>query len=224
MTIRVVLADDQVMVRTGLRVLCERDGDIAVVAEAADGAAAVDLAAEHRPDVVLMDIRMPVLDGLSAARRILDGRRAVRVLMLTTYEIDEYVIDAVRAGASGFISKDIGPEGLRDAVRTVVAGQTLFSPNAARTLSEAFAAAPGPPPDTDRLSPLTARESEVLALVARGMSNKEIGRVLSLSPATVKTHVNRSMTKLDARDRAQLVVLAYESGLVRAGATRRPGA
>ncbi|MEV6876753.1 response regulator transcription factor [Amycolatopsis sp. NPDC051128] len=216
-----VLADDQPMVRTGLRTLCERDGDIVVVAEVENGAAAVAAVRAHRPDVVLMDIRMPVLDGLTATTRIVADPgigRDVRVLVLTTYEQDEYVFAALRAGASGFITKDIRPEALRDAVRTVAGGQSLLSPHATRTLIEAFVTNPPHQPDDRRLAVLTEREREVLALVGRGLSNVDIGGLLFLSPATVKTHVNRSMVKLDARDRAQLVVVAYETGLVRAGA------
>jgi DNA-binding NarL/FixJ family response regulator len=220
MTIRVVLADDQEMVRTGLRVLCEHDGDIEVVAEAGDGAAAASLVRRHQPDVVLMDIRMPVLDGLAATRRILGDPQvdpAVRVLVLTTYERDEYVFEAIRAGASGFLTKEVAPADLREAVRTVAAGQSLLSPGATRSLIEAFVAQSPREPDRARLDVVTEREREILALVGRGLSNVEIGRMLYLSPATVKTHVNRAMAKLDARDRAQLVVTAYETGLVRPG-------
>jgi DNA-binding NarL/FixJ family response regulator len=220
MTIRVLLADDQELVRSGLRVLCEHDGDITVIAEAADGAAAAVLARQHRPDVVLMDIRMPVLDGLAATRRIVGDPQtdpAVRVLVLTTYEQDEYVFEAIRAGASGFLSKQVSPAGLREAVRTVAGGQSLLSPGATRSLIEAFAARPPHEPDAGPLEALTDREREVLGLVGQGLSNVEIGRRLFLSPATVKTHVKRAMAKLDARDRAQLVITAYETGLVRPG-------
>ncbi|MEV0705122.1 response regulator transcription factor [Saccharopolyspora sp. NPDC050389] len=220
MTITVVLVDDQALVRTGLRALCERDGDIIVVAEAENGALAVSSVKEHQPDVVLMDIRMPVLDGLAATERIVadpDINADVRVLVLTTYEADEYVFGAIRAGASGFVTKDIRPEALRDAVRTVAEGQSLLSPNATRSLIQEFVANPPHHGDDQPLRVLTEREREVLVLVGRGLSNAEIAKLLFLSPATVKTHVNRSMTKLDARDRAQLVVLAYETGLVRAG-------
>jgi DNA-binding NarL/FixJ family response regulator len=219
-TLRVVLADDQEVVRTGLRMLCEHDRDIAVVGEAENGAAAAVLARTHRPDVILMDIRMPVLDGLAATRRILTDPlvgAGVRVLMLTTYEQDEYVFEALRSGASGFLAKDVSPSALRDAVRTVAAGQALLSPRATRTLIETFVARPPHQPDQRRLQALTDREREVLTLVGRGLSNLDIGRLHFLSPATVKTHVNRSMRKLDARDRAQLVVIAYETGLVRPG-------
>ena len=220
MTIRVLLADDQELVRSGLKVLCEHAGDITVVAEAADGAEAAALARRHRPDVVLMDIRMPVLDGLAATRRIVGDPQVgpeVRVLVLTTYERDEYVFEALRAGASGFLTKEVSPAGLREAVRTVAAGQSLLSAGATRSLIEAFVSRPPHRPDAARLEVLTEREREVLGLVGRGMSNVEIGRTLFLSPATVKTHVNRAMAKLDARDRAQLVITAYETGLVRPG-------
>lgn len=219
-TLRVLLVDDQAVVRAGLRTLCEHDGDIAVVAEAADGAAGLALAREHRPDVVLMDVRMPVLDGVAATRHVVSdpdlvGR--VRVLVLTTYELDEYVYDALRAGASGFLAKDISPEALREAIRTVAAGQALLSPGATRSLIEAFISRPAYRPDPSRLGVLTEREREVLALVGQGLSNTDIGSRLFLSPATVKTHVNRAMSKLHARDRAQLVVIAYETGLVHPG-------
>ncbi|HXV92265.1 MAG TPA: response regulator transcription factor [Pseudonocardia sp.] len=219
MSLTVLLADDQALVRTGLRALCEHDGDITVVAEAENGAAAVALARTHRPDVVLMDIRMPVLDGLAATRRIVADpqARGVRVLVLTTYDHDENVFEALRAGAGGFLGKEVDPPALRAAVRTVAAGESLLSPRATRALVEAFVAAPPHRPDQARLAVLTAREREVLALVGRGLSNADIGRLLFLSPATVKTHVNRAMAKLDARDRAQLVVIAYETGLVRPG-------
>ncbi|MFE9654986.1 response regulator [Micromonospora sp. NPDC006431] len=220
MTLRVVLADDQEMVRTGLRTLCEKDGDIRVVGEAENGQVAVALAREHRPDVVLMDIRMPVLDGLGATRRILTDRNVgpgVRVLVLTTYEQDENVFEALRSGASGFLTKDVSPTELRAAIRTVAAGQALLSPRATRSLVETFVAYPPHRPDPRRLDVLTDREREVLAMVGRGLSNLQIARMLFLSAATVKTHVNRSMVKLGARDRAQLVVAAYETGLVRPG-------
>lgn len=220
MTIRVLLADDQELVRTGLKTLCEREGDIVVVAEAADGQAAALFARRERPDVILMDIRMPVLDGISATERILadaELRPAPRILMLTTYEQDEYVYRALRAGASGFLTKDVDPPELRAAIRTVIQGDSLLSPGATRALVEAFVANPPHQPDVARLDVLTERERQVLHHVGRGRTNLDIGRLLSLSPATVKTHVNRAMAKLDARDRAQLVVVAYETGLVRPG-------
>lgn len=219
-TLRVLLVDDHAMVRAGLRTLCEHDGDIAVVAEAADGAAAVALAREHRPDVVLMDIRMPVLDGVAATRHIVaepDLVRRVRVLVLTTYELDRYVYDALRAGASGFLTKDVAPAVLCEAIRTVAAGQALLSPGAIRSLIEAFVTRPTYRPDPSRLGVLTPREREILTLVGQGLSNTDIGGRLFLNPATVQTHVNWAMSKLHARDRAQLVVIAYETGLVHPG-------
>ncbi|MGH3899934.1 MAG: response regulator [Pseudonocardiaceae bacterium] len=220
MTLRVLLVDDQAMVRARLRTRCEHDGDLAVVAEAADGAAAVALAREHRPDVVLMDIQLPVLDGVAATRHIvaepdLGGR--VRVLVLASYELDRYVYDALRAGASGFLTKDAAPAVLRDAIRTVAAGQALLWPGATRSLIEAFVTRPSYRPDPSRLGVLTQREREILSLVGQGLSNTDIGGRLFLSSATVKTHVNRTMSKLHARDRAQLVVIAYETGLVHPG-------
>lgn len=223
MTVRVVLVDDQELVRAGLRTLCERDGDITVVAEAADGQQALRAAREHSPDVVLMDIRMPGVDGLTATKRVVADPGIdddVRVLVLTTYEIDEYVFEALRAGASGFLAKDVRPQDLREAIRTVAAGQALLSAGATRSLIEAFVTRPAHRPDTRRLDALTEREREMVAQVGRGLSNDEIGARLFLSPATVKTHVNRAMSKLAARDRAQLVVIAYETGLIRPGQER----
>jgi DNA-binding NarL/FixJ family response regulator len=215
----VLLADDQTLVRAGFRVLLDRADDLEVVAEVADGAEAVTAARRLRPDVVLMDIRMPGLDGLEATRRIAAdpalGR--VRVVVLTTYEVDEYVFAALQAGASGFLLKDIEPDDLRQAVRVVAAGDALLSPRVTRTLIGAFATR-FPTLDGRRLDVLTEREREILALVGQGLSNDDIAAQLFLSPATVKTHVNRSMMKLAARDRAQLVVTAYETGLVTPGA------
>jgi DNA-binding NarL/FixJ family response regulator len=216
--IRVVVADDQPLVRAGIRTLCEKDGDIVVVGEAADGAQAVDVVAHEQPDVVLMDIRMPSLDGIEATGRILAQRPATRVLVVTTYETPELVFSALRRGASGFLAKDVPPEQLRAAVRTVHLGESLLSPGATRALIAEFVEAPARVRVDDRtLAPLTDREREVLAWVGRGHDNAAIGRGLHLSPATVKTHVNRAMTKLGTHDRAQLVVLAYETGLVRPG-------
>jgi DNA-binding NarL/FixJ family response regulator len=214
----VLLADDQTLVRSGFRALLERSEDIEVVGEAADGAEAVERARADRPDVVLMDIRMPGVDGLEAARRIAadESLADMRVIMLTTFEIDEYVFEALHAGASGFLLKDVEPDDLRAAVRVVAGGEALLSPSVTRRLIRAFVAQPGrhrPPPE--RLDELTAREREVMALVAQGLSNDEIAERLVISPATAKTHVSRTMMKLHARDRAQLVVLAYETGLVR---------
>jgi len=216
-TTRVVLADDQTLVRAGFRVLLERTEGVEVVGEAADGAEAVSRARLDRPDVLLMDIRMPVLDGLEATRLIVaDPHLAgVRVVVLTTFELDDYVFAALRAGASGFLLKDIEPDDLREAVRVVARGDALLSPRVTRRLLDAFAAAPARrAPDPARLAVLTEREREVVALVGRGLSNDEIAERLVLSPATAKTHVSRAMVKLHARDRAQLVVLAYETGLV----------
>jgi DNA-binding NarL/FixJ family response regulator len=218
MSIRVLLADDQTLVRSGFRALLERAEDIEVVGEAADGAGAVDLARAERPDVILMDIRMPGIDGLEATRRITadENLAGVRVIMLTTFELDEYVFEALHAGASGFLLKDVEPDELRDAVRVVARGEALLSPSVTRRLIREFVAQPGrhrPPPD--RLDALTERAREVLALVAQGLSNQEIAERLVISPATAKTHVSRTMMKLHAHDRAQLVVLAYETGLVR---------
>jgi DNA-binding NarL/FixJ family response regulator len=216
MSVRVLLADDQTLVRAGFRVLLERADDIDVVGEAADGEAAVDLARRAKPDVVLMDIRMPVMDGLAATRRIVEDPRlpGVRVVVLTTFELDEYVFEALRAGASGFLLKDIEPEDLRRAVRVVADGEALLSPSVTRRMIATFAAQDRHRPyRPERLAVLTDREREVVAQVAAGLSNEEIARHLYMSPATAKTHVSRAMLKLHARDRAQLVVLAYETGL-----------
>ncbi|MDF3299319.1 response regulator [Streptomyces tropicalis] len=217
--IRVLLADDQSLVRAGFKALLDAQADIAVAGEAADGEEAVRRARELRPDVVLMDIRMPVLDGLAATRRITGdaGLRDVRVVVLTTFELDEYVFEAIRAGASGFLVKDTEPDELLRAVRAVVAGDALLSPGVTRRLIAEFAARSKEPATADVLARLTDREREVMALVGIGLSNEEIARRLVVSPLTAKTHVSRTMVKLGARDRAQLVVLAYESGLVRPG-------
>ncbi|WP_031092254.1 MULTISPECIES: response regulator transcription factor [unclassified Streptomyces] len=217
--IRVLLADDQSLVRAGFRALLDAQPDIEVAGEAADGEEALRRVRELRPDVVLMDIRMPLLDGLAATRRITsDGEPAdVKVVMLTTFELDEYVFEAIRAGASGFLVKDTEPEELLRAVRAVVEGDALLSPGVTRRLIAEFAARSKQPAAADALSRLTEREREVMALVGIGLSNEEIARRLVVSPLTAKTHVSRTMVKLGARDRAQLVVLAYESGLVRPG-------
>ena len=216
--VRVVLADDQAVVRAGFRALLELSDDLDVVGEAADGEEAVAVTRATRPDVVLMDIRMPRLDGLEATRRITADRHldGVHVLVLTTYEIDEYVFEALRAGASGFLLKDVEPDDLRAAIRTVAAGQSLLAPTVTRRVIEEFSRLRDPPTvGAERLEVLTDREREVVALVGAGMSNDEIGAQLIMSPLTAKTHVSRAMTKLGLRDRAQLVVLAYETGLVR---------
>jgi DNA-binding NarL/FixJ family response regulator len=217
MTIRVLLAEDQALVRAGFRGLLERSDDIEVVGEAANGADAVRMARSTHPDVVLMDIRMPVMDGLEATRRIVADEQlaGVRVIVLTTFELDEYVFEALRVGASGFLLKDIDPDDLRQAVRVVAGGDALLSPRVTRRLITRFVAHSAPRAvDPERLAVLTDREREVMALVAPGLSNEEIGRQLFMSPATAKTHVSRAMLKLGARDRAQLVVLAYQTGLV----------
>jgi DNA-binding NarL/FixJ family response regulator len=217
--IRVLLADDQALVRAGFRALLEAQPDMEVVGEAADGEEALALADAHAPDVVLMDIRMPGLDGLEATRRIAaDGRLGgVRVVILTTFELDEYVYEALRAGASGFLVKDTEPAELLRGVRVVAGGDALLSPGVTRRLIEEFAARAKPPPPSGALEALTNREREVMALAAEGLSNEQIARRLVMSTATAKTHVSRAMVKLGARDRAQLVVHAYESGLVRPG-------
>lgn len=221
MTIRVVVADDQPLLRTGFKALIQSDPDLEVVGEAGDGREAVRLAKAVRADVVLMDIRMPVLDGLAATRLITaDADLAqVRVLILTTFEIDEYVFEALRAGASGFLGKGAEADELLAAIRTVSRGDALLSPAATRTLISRFLATPAAPPVDDAarhgLDALTDREREITVLVATGLSNDDIAARLVLSPATVKTHVNRAMAKVGARDRAQLVVFAHRTSLVR---------
>ncbi|WP_415952928.1 response regulator transcription factor [Streptomyces sp. KLOTTS4A1] len=217
--IRVLLADDQSLVRAGFKALLDAQSDIEVAGEAADGEQALRQVRELRPDVVLMDIRMPLLDGLAATRRITGDEElaAVKVIMLTTFELDEYVFEAIRSGASGFLVKDTEPEELLRAVRAVVDGDALLSPGVTRRLIAEFAARSKQPASEQSLAELTEREREVMALVGIGLSNEEIARRLVVSPLTAKTHVSRTMVKLHARDRAQLVVLAYESGLVRPG-------
>ncbi|MFF3857928.1 response regulator [Streptomyces sp. NPDC002209] len=222
-TIRVLLADDQALLRSAFKVLVDSEPDMEVVGEASDGAQACALARQTRPDVVLMDIRMPGTDGLAATRMISADPElaAVRVVMLTTFEVDEYVVQSLRAGASGFLGKGAEPEELLNAIRVAAAGEALLSPAATKGLIATFLAQgggadPGPAAvHAERLAALTVREREVLVHVAAGLSNDEIAGRLEVSPLTVKTHVNRAMAKLGARDRAQLVVIAYESGLVR---------
>lgn len=218
MTIRVVLVDDQAMVRTGLRMVLAAEVGIEVVGEAADGEAGVRVVAELAPDVVLLDVRMPGMDGLEAARRILAAGLPTRVVVLTTFDEDEYVTAALRAGVSGFLLKVAPPEDLVSAVRTVAAGQGLLDPAVTLRVIEGYAAAPAPDPDrAAALAELTERETDVLALVAAGLSNAEIAARLYLGEATVKTHISRLLLKLGLRDRVQAVAFAYESGLVRPG-------
>jgi DNA-binding NarL/FixJ family response regulator len=217
--IRVLIADDQALVRAGFRALLDAQDDIDVVGEAGDGDEAIRLARSLRPDVVLMDIRMPGRDGLSATRAIVEdgGLDGVRIVILSTFDLDEYVFEAIRAGAGGFLVKHTKPADLIDAVRVVAGGDALLSPTITRRLIAEFAARAKEPPAQTELDELTSREREVVALVGEGLSNDEIAERLVVSPLTAKTHVSRAMVKLRARDRAQLVVLAYESGLVRPG-------
>jgi DNA-binding NarL/FixJ family response regulator len=216
--IRVLVADDQTLVRSGFRLILDAQADIDVVGEAGDGAEALALARELSPDVVLMDIRMPRLDGLDATRKLVATNGAPRVLVLTTFDADEYVYAAMRAGASGFLLKDVRAEQLAEAVRTVAAGETLLAPTVTRRLIERFMHRPAPGEQRpERLAELSERELEVLRLVAQGLSNREIAATLFVSEATVKTHVTRVLSKLELRDRVQAVVLAYECGLVEPG-------
>ncbi|NES13109.1 MULTISPECIES: response regulator transcription factor [Micromonospora] len=218
--VRVLLADDQPLLRTGFRMVLGTEDDLDIVAEAGDGLEAVELSRRLLPDVVLMDIRMPRMDGVAATRAIVDARLPVRVLILTTFDLDEYVVGALRAGASGFLAKDVPAEDLVTAIRTVAAGEAVVAPRILRRLLDRFAdVLPDPaatPPKA--LHALTDREREVLVQVARGLSNAEIARALSVSETTIKTHVGHVLTKLGLRDRVQAVVLAYETGLVRPGA------
>ena len=218
--IRVLLVDDQQIVRAGFRMILRDEAGIEVVGEAPDGRQAIDLAAHLRPDVVIMDIRMPVMDGVEATRRLTAGPQpAPRVLILTTFDADEHVVEALRAGASGFLLKDVTPDDFAAAIRTIAAGDALLAPSVTRRFLERFRHRLPPPTETGdaRLRDLTERELEVLKLVARGLSNREIADRLVLAEPTVKTHVSHALLKLDLRDRAQAVVLAYEIGLVRPG-------
>jgi DNA-binding NarL/FixJ family response regulator len=220
MSVRLVLADDQPLVRVGLKALVDAEDDIEIVGEAADGEEAVSVVRQTHPDLIVMDIRMPRLDGLQATRLIAGDAAlgSVRILVLTTFEIDEYVFEALRAGASGFLLKDAEPRELLRAIRLVAAGESLLSPSVTRRVVEAFATKPAPAaPKTSLLTDLTEREREVLTLVGSGLSNDEIAERLTISPATARTHVSRVMSKAAARDRAQLVVFAYETGLVAPG-------
>ncbi|MDJ0767900.1 MAG: response regulator transcription factor [Ilumatobacter sp.] len=219
MTIRVAVVDDQALMRTGFTMILETEDDIEVVGDAPDGRQGVELCRRHRPDVVLMDIRMPEMDGIEATRLIVDDDGIdTRVLVLTTFDLDEYVYGAIRAGASGFLLKDTPPDALVSAVRTLADGEALLAPTITRRLIEEFVRQPGPvAPTTELLDELTERENEVLRLMARGLSNGEIAEHLILGETTVKTHVSRVLTKLGVRDRVQAVVAAYETGLVRPG-------
>ncbi|MFD9871260.1 response regulator [Streptomyces niveus] len=212
--VRVVLADDQPLIRSGLRVLIADHPDLDVVGEAGTGAQAVQLVRELRPDVVVMDIRMPGMDGIEATGLITAGPGSARVVVLTTFDDDEYVYAALRAGASGFLIKDMSLEGILSAIRVVAAGEALIAPSVTRRLIEEFAARPEPAPPARAVTGITGREREVLVLVGRGMSNREIADHLVISVATAKAHVARLFSKLDARDRVQLVIIAYEMGLV----------
>ncbi|WP_106396614.1 response regulator [Actinocorallia populi] len=216
--IRVLVADDQALLRGSFRLLVETSPGMEVVGEAATGAEAVELAASERPDVVLMDIRMPEMDGIEATRRVTAALPATRILILTTFDLDEYVYAALRAGASGFLLKDTPPPRLLEAIQVVASGDALLAPSVTRRLVAEFARRPPSAPAARGLEGLTGREREVLTLIARGLSNAELAGHLTLSPATIKTHIGRLLAKLHARDRAQLVIAAYETGLV----TTRP--
>jgi DNA-binding NarL/FixJ family response regulator len=217
--IRVLIADDQALVRSGFRMILEARADLEVVGEAENGETAIELARELEPDVVLMDVRMPVLDGVEATRRLLEAGSEARVIILTTFDLDEYVFEALRAGASGFLLKDVQPAQLVEAIRVVASGEALLAPSITRRLLDRFAASLDaslrtPPPELDSLTP---RELEILRLIAGGLTNAEIASELFVSETTVKTHVSSVLHKLNLRDRVQAVVLAYEAGLVRPG-------
>jgi len=218
MSIRVLVADDQPLVRGGFRMILDERADIEIVGEAENGEQAVELARTLDPDVILMDVRMPSLDGVEATRQLVDGGTSARILVLTTFDVDEYVYAAVVAGASGFLLKDVEPEQLVDAIRVVAAGNSLFGPAATRSLVERFAAGGGPS-NPHALDALTEREREILTLIAGGMSNAELAQQLHLSETTVKTHVSAVLRKLGVRDRVQAVIAAYDAGLVQPGAT-----
>jgi DNA-binding NarL/FixJ family response regulator len=219
--VRVAIVDDQHLVRTGFRMIIDAEDDMVVVGEAADGRAAVAVARAEKPDVILMDVRMPTMDGIEATRQILREEipTETRILILTTFDIDEHVYDALRAGASGFLLKDVPPEDLVRAIRVVADGEALLAPSVTRRLIAEFAARPSSPHRGDAVSELTPREAEVLEHVARGLSNAEIAAGLHVEETTVKTHVSRILSKLGLRDRVQAVVFAYESGLVQPGGT-----
>jgi DNA-binding NarL/FixJ family response regulator len=213
--IRVLIADDQDLVRTGFRLILQAEPDLDVVGEAADGAETVRLAAQLQPDIVLMDIRMPVLDGIAATREVLAAPTSTRVVILTTFDLDEYVFAALTAGASGFLLKDVKAAALADAIRTVHAGEALLAPSVTKRLIERFVAhAPAVASAPNKVASLTDREREVLVMIARGLANDAIAAALFLSPATVKTHISRIFAKLDVRDRAQAVIAAYDAALV----------
>ena len=221
MTVSVLIADDQALVRAGFRMILEVEADISVTGEAADGREAIAETRRLHPDVVLMDVRMPVMDGIQATRSIRDESQGTKVLMLTTFDMDQYVYQAFQAGANGFLLKDVPPEQLADGIRAVAAGDALLAPSVTRRLIEQYVRRPpdGVGPEPQELDRLTVREREVLLLMARGLSNAEITKALTISETTVKTHVARILTKLQLRDRVQAVVYAYESGLLRPGDT-----
>ena len=224
MTIRILIADDQALVRAGFRMILQAEDDLVVVAEALDGRDAVRQASEHQPDVILMDVRMPDVDGIEATRQIMAFDRPPKVVILTTFHMDEYVYDALRAGASGFLLKDVPPEQLVAGIHSVVSGEALLAPAVTRQIIEQYLRRPPEKPVDEPFPQLTNREREVLGLMAQGLSNSEIAATLFVSTTTVKTHVARVFTKLNLRDRVQAVVLAYEHGLVRPGKASIPEA